>query len=78
MKRIIFSLAILAMGMKLQAQTPISCYPLNQAKDINIDTHLIIEFDSEVKAGFSLPFIIDLLVKFSPYFDCTSLSLSFL
>ncbi len=51
MKRIIFSLAILAMGMKLQAQTPISCYPLNQAKDINIDTHLIIEFDSEVKAG---------------------------
>ena len=59
MKRIIFSLAILAMGMKLQAQTPISCYPLNQAKDINIDTHLIIEFDSEVKAGFSLPFSID-------------------
>lgn len=51
MKRIIFSLAILAMGMKLQAQTPISCYPLNHAKDINIDTHLIIEFDSEVKAG---------------------------
>ena len=51
MKRIIFLLAILTLGMKLLAQTPISYYPLNQAKDINVDTHLIIEFDSEVKAG---------------------------
>lgn len=51
MKRIIFSLVILAMGMKLLAQTPISYYPLNQAKDICVDTHLTIEFDREVKAG---------------------------
>lgn len=51
MKRTIFSLAIFIMGMKLLAQAPISYYPLNQAKDINVDTHLTIEFDREVKAG---------------------------
>ena len=51
MKRIVFSLAILAMGMKLLAQTPISYFPLNQAKDINVDTHLIIDGGGDTILG---------------------------
>lgn len=51
MKRIVLSLAILAIGTKLLAQTPISYYPMNQAKDIHVDTHLVITFDKEVKPG---------------------------
>ena len=51
MKRIVFSLAILAMGMKLLAQTPISYFPLNQSKDINVDTHLIIDGGGDTILG---------------------------
>ena len=53
MKRIIFSLAIFIMGMKLLAQAPISYYPLNQANDINVDTHLVIEFDMEITVSYT-------------------------
>lgn len=37
--------------MKLMAQSPVSFYPQENARDINIDTHLVIEFDKAVKAG---------------------------
>ena len=37
--------------MKLMAQSPVSFYPQENAQDINIDTHLVIEFDKAVKAG---------------------------
>ena len=37
--------------MKLMAQSPVSFYPQENAQDINVDTHLVIEFDKAVKAG---------------------------
>ncbi len=37
--------------MKLMAQSPVSFNPQENAQDINIDTHLVIEFDKAVKAG---------------------------
>ena len=51
MKRI-FILTVGFIGcMKLMAQSPVSFYPQENARDINIDTHLVIEFDKAVKAG---------------------------
>ena len=51
MKRILFFTTCFFVGMKLMAQSPVSFYPQENAQDINIDTHLVIEFDKAVKAG---------------------------
>lgn len=51
MKRIFFLTVDFFVGMNLMAQTPISFYPHENAQDINVDTHLVIEFDKTVKAG---------------------------
>ena len=37
--------------VNLMAQSPVSFYPQENARYINIDTHLVIEFDKAVKAG---------------------------
>ena len=51
MKRIFITLAGFIVCMKLMAQSPVGFYPNDNAHNINIDTHLIIEFDQPVKAG---------------------------
>jgi pectinesterase len=51
MKRIFFLTVGFFVGMNLMAQSPISFYPHEKAQDINVDTHLVIEFDKTVKAG---------------------------
>ena len=51
MKRIFFLTVGFFVGMHLMAQSPISFYPHENAQDINVDTHLVIEFDKTVKAG---------------------------
>lgn len=51
MKRIFFLTVGFFVGMNLMAQSPISFYPHENAQDINVDTHLVIEFDKTVKAG---------------------------
>ena len=51
MKRIFIILAGFIVCMKLMAQSPVGFYPNDNAHNINIDTHLIIEFDQPVKAG---------------------------
>lgn len=37
--------------MRLMAQSPISFYPMENSQDVNIDTHLVIEFDKVVTTG---------------------------
>lgn len=51
MKRIFILTVGFIVCMKLMAQSPVSFYPQENAQDINIDTHLAIEFDKAVKAG---------------------------
>ncbi len=51
MKRIFITMAAFIVCMKLLAQSPVGFYPKENAHNINIDTHLIIEFDQPVKAG---------------------------
>ena len=51
MKRSILSLAVLAMATGMLAQCPISYYPKEGAKDIHVDTRLVVTFDSEVRPG---------------------------
>ena len=50
-KRIFITMAAFIVCMKLLAQSPVGFYPKENAHNINIDTHLIIEFDQLVKAG---------------------------
>ena len=45
MKRIFITLAGFIVCMKLMAQSPVGFYPNDNAHNINIDTHLIIEFE---------------------------------
>ena len=51
MKRIFITLSGVIVCMNLMAQSPVGFYPKENAHDINIDTHLVIEFDRPVKAG---------------------------
>ena len=51
MKRIFITLSVGIVCMNLMAQSPVGFYPKENAHDINIDTHLVIEFDRPVKAG---------------------------
>lgn len=51
MKRIFIFIAGFFLCLKLMAQSAIGFYPKENAKNINVDTHLVIEFDQPVKAG---------------------------
>ena len=45
MKRIFITLSVFIACMNLMAQSPDGFYPTENAHDINIDTHLVIESD---------------------------------
>ena len=45
MKRIFITLSVGIVCMNLMAQSPVGFYPKENAHGINIDTHLVIEFD---------------------------------
>ncbi len=49
MKRIFISMTGFITCMNLMAQTPVSFYPQENDQDINIDTHLVIVFDTDCK-----------------------------
>lgn len=51
MKRIFITLSVGIVCMNLMAQSPVGFYPKENAHGINIDTHLVIEFDRPVKVG---------------------------
>ena len=51
MKRIFVLTVGFCACMRLMAQSPISFYPMENSQDVNIDTHLVIEFDKVVTTG---------------------------